>query len=171
LARANFRTVVEGEAYRSGTMGSGRLERVITRHGIRSVVNLRGEHLDRAWYRGEAATVERLGVELHNRPISSRELLSMERMDELVTLLRGVPKPVLVHCDGGADRTSLVAALYRYGVAGETAGQAGEEFSVWYGHLPQLRPQVAAMRASFREYVFRRDTAQGVNVQSDQPAR
>ena len=48
-------------------------------------------------------------------------------------LLREAPKPVLVHCEGGADRTGLAAALY-LAAAGHPA-QADGQLSVRYGFV------------------------------------
>ena len=37
-------------------------------------------------------------------------------MEAILATLDHAPKPVLIHCKNGADRTGLVGALYLYGL-------------------------------------------------------
>ena len=67
-------------------------------------------------------------------------------------VLRGVPKPVLIHCDGGADRTSFAAALYAAEIARAPDATAEKEFSMWYGYLPFIWKEKAQLRESFRAH-------------------
>ncbi|VAY88302.1 hypothetical protein MNB_ARC-1_1190 [hydrothermal vent metagenome] len=73
-------------------------------------------------------------------------------------ILRSAKKPLLIHCLGGADRTSLVAALYQYGIANKSVNVAKKEFSIWYGHIPYFREEVIAMDKSFNNYVTKNKT-------------
>jgi hypothetical protein len=69
-------------------------------------------------------------------------------------ILRSAAKPLLIHCKAGSDRTGLVAALYRYAVAGEPAEQAVSELSLHFGHFPYLTSETGAMDDSFGTYVL-----------------
>ena len=177
IQRANFRPVVSGEAYRSGQMDAEQLARTIERHGIKSIVNLRGGSLNATWYEAEIETAARLGAAHYDRDLDSGEELTLEQMDDLVALLRQAPKPVLIHCLGGADRSGLASGLYRLAIEGRTPKEAEGELSIWYGHVPLIRPKVTAMDRSFWRYVSNRvsriDMNQGPGSQvtpSQQPA-
>ncbi len=161
VARSNLHGVVPGDVYRAGQMNPDQLARCLTDHGIRSVLNLRGANGDQGWYRSETQTVARLKVAHYDLSWSSNKEVASEQLAATVELLRSAPKPLLIHCQGGADRTSLASALYRYGVEGKPADEASGELSIWYGHVPWLRPQVRAMDRSFWNYVSNRVATPG----------
>ncbi len=152
----NLHVVAPGEVYRAGQMNADQLAGCLTNYGIRSVLNLRGPNGDQAWYRGETQTVAQLNVAHFDLRWSSGEEVDPAQLAATVEVLRSAPKPLLIHCQGGADRTSLASALYRYAVAGTPADQAADELSVWYGHVAWLRPKVRAMDRSFWNYVSNR---------------
>lgn len=153
LAHDNLRAVLRGELYRSGQMSPGALAHCVRAYGIKSIVNLRGSNPDQPWYQAEAMTAAQLGVPLQDFGISSSEELELGRMDQLAELLRQAPKPVLIHCNGGADRSALASAIYLVAVKGEKPEAADDELSLLNGHLPALRPGVKAMDQSFWRYV------------------
>ena len=78
---------------------------------------------------------------------------TLKKLLEIVQILKDAQKPLLIHCYGGADRTSLVAALYQFAIAKETEKEARKEFSIWYGHAPHFRKKVIAMDRSFDNYI------------------
>lgn len=153
LATNNFHAIVPGEAYRSGQMSSNELVRCLNRHGIRSVINLRGENFDKAWYRDEVSALQMAGVVHRDLALSSRRSVTPRKADELVALLEDLPKPVLIHCAGGADRVAFAAALYKAEIAGQPEEIAERQFSMWYGYLPFLWKEKARLRESFRAYI------------------
>lgn len=153
IYHANLHVIAGGEAYRSGQMNAKQLARTIQDYGIKSILNLRGENPTTSWHQAEIATSTKLNVIHYDRSLGSGTPLTLEQMDDLVTLLRQAPKPVLIHCLGGADRSGLVSALYRFAIEGEKPGQADKELSIWYGHVPLIRPKVTAMDDSFWRYV------------------
>ncbi len=159
LATHNFHVVTEGQAYRAGQMSSNELVRCIRRHQIRSIVNLRGEHADRQWYQNEVLAAVSQDVVHRSIALSSGKWVSVEELRELITIFKEVPKPVLIHCDGGADRTSFAAAVYATEFANTSPGKAEKEFSIWYGYLPFIWKKKAQLRESFRAYVRNRDIA------------
>ena len=130
----NFHTVIEGELYRSGQPTAHRLERYIVTHGIRTVVNLRGPSAQ-DWYKQEVATAARLNVRHIDFAMSSGEELTPARADEIVALLKDAPKPILIHCRAGSDRTGLVSVLYTARIAGQPESRAERQLSVFYGHI------------------------------------
>ena len=53
----------------------------------------------------------------------------------MVAALASAPKPVLIHCKNGADRSGLVGALYLYTQEGRSAEAAGRELTVFCAAL------------------------------------
>ena len=153
IEHANLRTLVPAQAYRSAQMSPVTLELTIQQYGIKSILNLRGENPAAGWYQAEIEVAEKLKVAHHDLSLSSGNELTLDQMDDLVALLRQTPKPVLIHCQGGADRSGLASALYLFAIVGRNSGQADKELSIWNGHVTFIRPKVTAMDRSFWHYV------------------
>ena len=134
-ASGNVQTVIAGQVYRAGTLPAEHLGRLMAQHGIRSVVNLRGPQPGTPWYDAEAATTAAAGAQLLDFPMTAGAPLPKAKADALIRLMADAPKPMLIHCEGGADRTGLAAALYLAAVQGEPARVAGRQLSVRYGHV------------------------------------
>lgn len=131
--RGNFHTVVAGELYRSAQPSPMALKEWTRQYGIRSVVNLRGES-DADWYRDEVATARDLGLKQVNFRMSASERMTPERARELLALLDTLPRPILIHCKAGADRTGLASALWLAQRGGSEAASEAQ-ISFHYGHV------------------------------------
>jgi protein tyrosine/serine phosphatase len=154
LATDNFHAVIAGQVYRSGQMSGNALARVIQERGIKSVVNLRGGGGQDGWYREETNTTHQFGVGHYDFSLSAGREVSDEEIEAIMETLRHAPKPVLIHCNGGADRTALISAIYLYTTQGETAAEASRALSPFYGHIPHLRWRYSiAMDHSYWHYV------------------
>ncbi len=147
---ANFHTIVSGEAYRSGQMDAAQLSRAMQAYGIKSIINLRGTDAP-VFYQGELDTAKRLGVQHYDFSLSANDEITVPQMEEIIRTLREAPKPVLIHCKAGSDRTGLISVLYCLMLKGETPAQADRELSVWYGHIPLTG--TIAMDHSYWHYV------------------
>ncbi|WP_422646706.1 dual specificity protein phosphatase family protein [Agrobacterium tumefaciens] len=136
----NFHEVVPGQLYRSSQPQTSQLDSYVKRYGIRTVINLRGANPAQGWYRDETSESTRLGVTHIDFRMSANEQLSMERVDELVSIMRDAPKPILIHCKAGADRSGLASALYLARVMGAGEEVAESQLSLRFGHisLPHL---------------------------------
>ena len=157
--QGNFHTVEEGAFYRSAQLGKDELQAAIREHQIRSVLNLRGAHPGQAWYDEELAVSQSLGVAHYDYSLSAHRFVTGQQISELLGILRDAPKPLLVHCKSGADRTGLVSALYRLAEEGENAHQADRELSLVYGHFPYLTSRSKAMDDSFWAFVSTQDSS------------
>lgn len=131
----NFHTVVDGQLYRSAQLSPAQLERRVRADGIKTIINLRGESTDATWYNSEIATAQQLGVKHIDFKMSSGTVLTPERADELVAIMKAAPKPILIHCQSGADRTGLVSVIYSQQIAGINEDVAERQLSVRYGHV------------------------------------
>ncbi|MGN6585215.1 MAG: tyrosine-protein phosphatase [Rhizobiaceae bacterium] len=134
-ATGNFHVVVAGQLYRSAQPTPGELRRYIRDYGIKTVINLRGSNPDRTWYREEVAATKKMGVAHIDFRMSARHILSPARAEELVAIMRAAQKPILVHCEGGADRTGLISAIYVGEIAHEGEHAAEGQLSLFYGHI------------------------------------
>nr|WP_272212080.1 dual specificity protein phosphatase family protein [Marinicella sp. W31]MDC2877979.1 dual specificity protein phosphatase family protein [Marinicella sp. W31] len=138
----NFHEVHAGTLYRSAQPSAGDLADYAKRHGIRTVINLRGAHPNREWYDSEVAASKALGITHIDFAMSDGEELPLERSMELLALMRDAEKPLLIHCKAGADRTGLASVMYLQQVAGVDEERAEWQLSPIYGHLniPLTRP-------------------------------
>lgn len=134
-ASGNVQTVIPGQVYRAGTLSPDHLARLMAQNGIRSVVNLRGPQPGTPWYDAETAATTAAGARLLDFPMTAGAPLPQARAEALIRLMADAPKPMLIHCEGGADRTGLAAALYLAAVQGAPARVAGRQLSVRYGHV------------------------------------
>src|SRR5215510_3170089 len=149
----NFHTVEEGALYRSAQLSADELQTAIRDHGIRAVLNLRGAHPGEAWYDDEVGVSKASGVAHYNYGLSAYRVVTEQQIADLLGIIRDAPKPLLVHCKSGADRTGLVSALYRYAVEGVNTEEADGQLSLVYGHFPYLMSRSRAMDDSFWAFV------------------
>lgn len=149
--RGNFHEVEKGVVYRSALPGAEGLERAIGEHGVKSVLNLCGEKPESAWYADEVAVARRHGVTLVNLELSAESELAADQVAKLVAVLREAPKPLLIHCRAGADRTGLASALY-VASQGGTYHDASAQLSVFFGHFPYLGSKTIAMDVTLERY-------------------
>lgn len=133
----NLHPMDGARAYRSGQMSTSRLARTIEKHKIRTVINLRGPSPDKEWYREEVATCKKHGVEHYSIRFSARSLPYRDRLLRLLKVYRTAHYPILIHCQGGADRTSLASVYYRMTIKGEPLEKALDQMNLMtYCHLP-----------------------------------
>lgn len=130
----NFHEVIPGELYRSAQPSASQLRSYVYRHGIKSIINLRGQS-DSQWYRKEVETAKELGVAHLDYKMSSGRRLSLEEMTDVAALMRKADKPLLIHCARGADRSSLVSAIYLKEVAMRDDEESEGQISIYFGHV------------------------------------
>lgn len=145
----NFAPVIAGELYRSGQFDGAELEAYAKAHGIRSVINLQGEHRGSAWYDEEMAASQKLGLAHFDFPMTARKELTQARAAELISLMEKAPKPLLIHCKAGADRSGLAAALYLAAIAKKGERAAEGQISLYYGHISLPLSSTYAMDRAF----------------------
>ncbi|MBB5745200.1 dual specificity protein phosphatase family protein [Brevundimonas variabilis] len=135
MANGNFHTVARGEAFRSAQPSPAKLERYVRDHGIRTVINLRGANPSDAWYQEEVAAADQLGLNHIDFRMSARRGITNGEALQLIEIMRDAPKPLLIHCESGADRTGLASALYAAAIAGLGEEAAERHLSIRYGHV------------------------------------
>ena len=149
----NFHEVQEGLVYRSAQLDGPALENHITLQGIKSVINLRGANPDKDWYKTEASIAKTNGLTLIDIPLSSSQRIKPDEARAYVDLISNAPKPVLIHCLNGSDRTGFISAVYliQNGVDEVTASK---QLALRYGHFPH-GPWIAtkAMEENLNDFI------------------
>lgn len=131
----NVHAVVAGQVYRSAQLSARQISGLKDKYAIRSIINLRGPNAGKPWYDDEVAAAASLGIEHVDFGMSSRVLFSQREASALVAIIRAAPKPVLIHCQGGADRSGIASALYLRAIAGSSDDAAEEQLSIRFGHI------------------------------------
>jgi protein tyrosine/serine phosphatase len=108
----NFHWVLPGEAARAMQAWAGQLGPFLKRRGIRAIINLRGRNNDLNWWKKETQIARSLGIAHLDAMLDSRKLPTRAMLVTLIESFNHAPKPFLLKCSGGQDRTSFAAALY-----------------------------------------------------------
>lgn len=149
LSVGNFHEVLPGELYRSAQLGEGDISRYNRDYGIKTVLNLRGENRGSAWYDTEVREAKAAGVTHIDFRMSAGRELPTEQAIALIQIMKDAPKPLLIHCRSGADRTGLAAAFYMAGIAKKGEWAAERQLWIYYGHLPLHFNESFAMNRTF----------------------
>jgi hypothetical protein len=135
----NFHWIVPGEAARAAQAYAGFLGPFLARHGIKSLINLRGTNPKYGWWRYERRVTEKNGIVHRDVMLDSRNLPTREMLVALFDAFDRAPRPFLIKCSGGQDRTSFAAALFLIHRDGWAArDKALNQFSRFpYLHFPK----------------------------------
>jgi len=135
----NFHWILPGEAARSAQAYAGFLAPFLRAHRIAAVVNLRGSNPGHLWWKYETRICRKLDVVHRDVKLNSRQLPSKGMLLDLIGAFDSVPKPLLVKCSGGQDRTAFAAALLVLHRRGWHAlVEAQQQFAPWpYLHWPR----------------------------------
>lgn len=128
----NFDQVAEG-VYRSNHPDHKRFA-AYADMGIRAVLNLRGV-VQQPHYLFEVESCENLGLDLITVPMSARTAPQAETLLLLIETFKTIPRPFMMHCKSGADRTGLAAALYLMVQEDQPVDIARKQLSLRYVHL------------------------------------
>ena len=120
--------------------------------GVRSVLNLREFHKD-------TRKARHTKLHLMAYPVAAGEVTAAD-VENCLALIDRAPKPVLVHCWHGSDRTGIVVAAYRIVFQKWSVEEAEKEFrderfgyhEFWYENLLKLLRETDwnAMRARLK---------------------
>lgn len=130
----NLHVVVPGEVYRSAQPSPVEIPRLVARLGLKSIVNLRGGYDDWEWFRRERAAAEQCGVKLYSVHLRADRLPGAPQLRELIDILSDCPRPVLIHCYGGIDRSGLASALVHL-LGGASLEESRREYRLQHGYV------------------------------------
>jgi len=123
------------------------------RQGIKTVINLRGG-FDGSFYALEKEACRRLGLELVNFTVASREAPTRAQVLGARELFERIEYPALMHCKSGADRAGVMSVLYMHFRKGKTIREAMDQLGLRYLHVKQGHTGVL-------DYTFERYLAEG----------
>jgi protein tyrosine/serine phosphatase len=121
--------------------------------GIRTIINLRGG-MSTSFRALEVDACRRLGLELVDFVIASRDVPTAEKVLAARELFETLRYPALMHCKSGADRAGIMAVLYKHFRQGQSIREA----------LGQLSPRYLHVRAGLTgilDYIFERYLEEG----------
>lgn len=147
----NVHAVEPGELYRSAQLDGGHLTDVIHSYNIKTVLNLRGKNTGRSWYDDEIKASTAAGVQHIDLAMSAYSAPTPAVLAKLVDILKTAPRPILLHCQAGADRSGLASALYELVVKNKPPAEADKQLSFYFGHFPWLGSKTVAMDDTFEK--------------------
>ena len=145
----NMHEVRAGELYRSAQPSAQDIARYQRNYGIKSIINLRGGNPNDQWYQEEIAASAASGIKHYDFRMKGSRELTDEQALALIDLMRNAPKPVLIHCHSGADRTGLAAAMYLAAISKQSEWTAERQMWLMYGHIPYSMGAAVAMNRTF----------------------
>jgi protein tyrosine/serine phosphatase len=151
----NFHKVDEG-IYRSAQLTPWRLKKIIKKYGIKTIVNLRGNHQN-YMYQKEKEICEEMGVNYYTVKIFSRtpHTIKKAELEKLINILKNAPKPILFHCKAGADRTGFVAVLWHIINGRDKNWAIKKELKLRYAYLAFSK--AGKIKKLFEEYDEKED--------------
>ena len=139
----NFHKVNEN-LYRSGQPDEDEFKSLYSFNGIRSVLNLRENNSDK----DEIDAVNKRwknAVALYEIPLDTGEISEAD-LYKILTLTRDAPKPLLIHCWHGSDRTGCAVAAYRIVFENWSVEDAiSELMKPKYGHHKNIYTNIPAL--------------------------
>jgi hypothetical protein len=139
LLGANFHAVIPGAVYRCSQPSPSGLASMIRSYGIRTVINLRGCCDPAPSYLEECRVTSELDVSQEDIGFSSGKLPPVPCIRELVRVLDGSDKPVVLHCHKGIDRTGMASAVALLLYTDTTLAEARRQLGWRFCHLPYGR--------------------------------
>ncbi|WP_224815192.1 tyrosine-protein phosphatase [Hasllibacter sp. MH4015] len=108
--------------------------------GARSVLSLRGHHSLPA--KIEAAACAELGLELRSVEMQATRLSIPSVFLDMLDAMRELPRPMVIHCKSGSDRTGLASAIYLHVFRDVPMDQARAQLAPRYAHNPFGRARI-----------------------------
>ena len=102
--------------------------------GIKSVLNLRGA-IKQSFYLFEQESCAQLGLELVTVHMGARHAPNKHTLIDLLDTFETLPKPFMMHCKSGADRTGLASAFYLLEYTDATDAEVRAQLSFTYLHI------------------------------------
>ena len=134
----NFHEVDKDNLYRCRQLSDTNLEQYINQYNIKTILNVRGYDEEPEIRKREQEICKKNNVLFFGVPIRGKSVSEYD-IQQVMAILETTPRPIIVHCYAGADRTGLTCALYRL-LNGRSIDEALQELSVRYGHFSWLDP-------------------------------
>ena len=113
LIRFNFHQISK-DVFRSSQPTMWQLKKLKEKYNLKTIVNLKDENRNSAYFHFEEEKCKELGLNLINVNISSRAFPTHEKILLYKDVIDKMELPVLIHCKAGADRTGIFCTLFQY---------------------------------------------------------
>lgn len=136
----NFFAVQEGHLYRCRQLSGQRFAHYIDRFGIKTIINLRGVESRPTWWQEEITVSRQKNVNHYDIHMDAKVMTPKSKLLELLYIYDNAPRPILIHCKSGADRTGEAAAIWVLDQMGRSNTEAARQLAVDLGHSPGRFP-------------------------------
>ena len=135
----NFHWVVAGDCARMAQAWAGGVGPFLEKRGVKALINLRGRNDDLSWWKNETGATQMRGIAHLDAMLDSRKLPTRSMLVRLIEAFDSAPRPFVLKCSGGQDRTSFAAALYLIHRGGWSAiDEARAQYARYpYLHFPK----------------------------------
>lgn len=155
----NFEVVDKGRLLRTAQPRSGDLDRILATEGIGTILSLRGSEEPDVKQWAKAHDVQRVAIQMWaDHPPTDAQIglffdimrgdtIVLERYGDIIErsgMLHGASSfrfrfPVLIHCEGGSDRTGVMVGLFRLAFQGWDLPICQDDMRARW-HFPSMHP-------------------------------
>jgi hypothetical protein len=158
----NFCVVAPGALWRGATPTRSDAQWLVD-HGVRTVISLQLDVRSAFESVHPGPGVARSVTYFRVRDFPATKVLTHwhidDRVAEVLAIIQEAPKPVLVSCRAGADRTGIVAAAYRVLVDGASRREAIREMDAFHSPWDLLSaPYVRRLKGARKARILRNIT-------------
>lgn len=140
FAGDNFHEIDPGKYYRSAQLSKSAIKKYTAQYGIKTIINLRGASPKSSWYKDELAASKELGIEHYDIAMDYKRLPHKEDLVKLLDLFKDAPRPILLHCHAGKDRTGEASAIYVQEYMGWSKEKSLEMLTRKYNYTRWIAP-------------------------------
>lgn len=136
----NIHEVDPGKLIRTAQLTPSALEQLVIDKKIKTIINLRGEEPGSSWFDGEAAVAQKYNILHVNIPMEPDRIPLREDLLKLLEAYKSAPRPILIHCLRGVDRTGEAAAIYQMIYQNKSKPEALKMLSAKYFYITEIMP-------------------------------
>jgi len=156
----SFDFVVRDQVYRSAQPDQEDVTRWVAKYGIRTIVNLRADSTDDP-DDPVALAAEKAGATTIYICLPKTTLPKSPRLMYLADVIETAPKPILLHCREGADRTGLASAMAAMAIGGKPYDRAREQMGIRHLHLYSDPTHIGGVLLQYEDYCRARGSGTG----------
>jgi protein tyrosine phosphatase (PTP) superfamily phosphohydrolase (DUF442 family) len=130
----NLHEVIPGQVYRSAQSDVLVIEEIKISLEIESILSVRPARPGSEWYEDELKSADELELFIASIPLNPNKMPAPKDLQALVDQLDHAPRPILIHCRRGVDRTGLAASIALI-LEGSSVKEARKQMGMRYGYF------------------------------------